>query len=160
MSEPVSPPKSRPLAFAFTVELQLTNKLITPLTTRGVAYGQVTIKKGRFSGPRISGEVIPGGGDFPEVRADGIPAFEAVYFLREKDGTLIRLVNHGLRVAPPEQEAAFAEGRMVEGGSYKLHTFPTFDVEPGKHEWLAHNVFVGLGQRTPDGNRIDYYKVL
>jgi hypothetical protein len=29
----------------------------------------------------------------------------------------------------------------------------------GKHDWLTKNVFVGIGERKPDGNLLRYYKV-
>jgi hypothetical protein len=39
---------------------------------------------GRFEGPGIRGTVIPGGGDFPVVRPDGVEVIDALYRLQDR----------------------------------------------------------------------------
>jgi len=55
---------------------------------------------------------------------------------------------------------AFAGGPAVDFSEYYLRAFPTFEVEAGKHDWLMRYVFVGIGERKPDGNLIRYYALL
>jgi hypothetical protein len=55
---------------------------------------------------------------------------------------------------------AFAGGPAVDPSEYYLRAFPTFEVETGKHDWLMRYVFVGIGERKPDGNLIRYYALL
>ena len=51
---------------------------------------------GRFSGPGISGRVLPGGGDFPVTRPDGGVIIDALYRLQTDDGYQIIIHNKGL----------------------------------------------------------------
>ena len=43
---------------------------------------------------------------------------------------------------------------------YDLRATPTFEVSVGKHDWLTRQVFVSVGERTPDGNLIRYFALL
>jgi hypothetical protein len=147
------------LQFALTVAVDLDAKIVGPATTRGMGFGQVSVRGGSFSGPRVRGRVRPGGWDSPDIHADGVPSFHAVYFLHADDGTLIRLANRGLRVADAQTEALFAAGRHVDAEAYQLIATPVFDVPEGPHAWLSRGVFVGLGRRHPRGNVFDYYRV-
>lgn len=51
-------------------------------------------------------------------------------------------------------------GPVVDFSEYYFRTTPIFDVEQGKHDWLTRYVFIGIGERTEDGNRIRYYALL
>ncbi len=33
----------------------------------------------------------------------------------------------------------------------------TFEAPIGKHDWLTRHVFIGVGERKPDGNYVKYY---
>ena len=55
---------------------------------------------------------------------------------------------------------AFAGGASVPHAEYYLRAFPTFEVSKGKHDWLTRHVFIGIGERLPDGNRLRYYALL
>jgi hypothetical protein len=85
---------------------------------------------GRFEGPGIRGVVVPGGGDFPVVRPDGVTVIDALYRLKTDDGVTIIIHNRGL--AYPA-----AAGRM---DSYRL--VPEFTAPVGKYDWLNRSIFV------------------
>jgi hypothetical protein len=143
------------LVYAFSVALQMdhaTSRIAGEPTTRGVSYGLIAVDGGEFRGPRLSGIVLPGGGDAPEIRADGWVVFDATYVLREDDGTLIRVRNRGLR-----EPSAATPG--ADGAGLYFRTLPRFDVPAGPHDWLGRTLFVGTGRRTARGNQIDYYAI-
>lgn len=148
--------------------MQVTLRLRKPrLEIRDLPAGgnrlAVVIESGSFEGPALRGEVLPGGGEWPHVRPDGVFSFDARYHLREADGTLIYLQNKGYRHASPEvMERLFAlrPGDVVSPSEYYFRCTPTFETAPGRHDWLARHVFVGVGERMEEGNRITYYKVL
>jgi hypothetical protein len=52
---------------------------------------------------------------------------------------------------------AFEGGPAVPHADYYLRAQPTFETSKGKHDWLTRHVFVGVGERKPDGNLIRYY---
>ena len=79
------------------------------------------------------------------------------------DGTIILLQNRGYRHAPPdvmERLWALRPGDHVSPEEYYFRCTPTFEVVPGKHDWLARHVFVGLGERNETGNTIHYFRLL
>lgn len=109
----------------------------------------IGITGGSFKGPRIEGEVIPGGADWQTVRADGVTVIEAIYALKTTDGAVIAVRNLGL-VAPTQ-----------DGGRY-VRTNPTFDAPQGPHDWLNKSIFVGTIGVADSGKavRIGVYRVV
>ena len=102
----------------------------------------IPITGGTFKGPRIEGEVVPGGADWQTVRADGVTVVEAIYALKASDGAVIAVHNLGI-VAP------------IEGGPPYVRTTPTFDAPQGPHDWLNRNVFVGtIAVANPERTRV------
>src|SRR4051794_23777209 len=49
----------------------------------------VPILGGRVAGPRLAGEILPGGADFQLIRPDGVTEIVARYTLRLDDGALV-----------------------------------------------------------------------
>ncbi len=80
---------------------------------------------GWFWGNGISGTVIPGGGDFPVTRPDGVTVIDALYRLQTDDGYQIIIHNKGL---------------AYPNGSYRLA--PVFNVTGDKYAWLRDSTFV------------------
>ncbi len=83
--------------------------------------------------------------------------------LEEDDGTVILLNNKGfLWGRKPDtmeklRDWAFADGAPVPQQEYYLRGNPTFETSIGKHDWLTKHVFIGVGERKPDGNVLRYY---
>ena len=104
-----------------------------PLDLGDVAKGGrriVPITGGDFSGPRVRGEVLPGGADWQVLRGDGVAELEARYTLRTDDGALIYVRNHGLRHGPPEVIAALAAGQPVDPARYYFRGATFFETNP------------------------------
>jgi hypothetical protein len=153
--------------FAFELQLQFTRIQTVGDMPTGAARGAVYVDGGRFEGPRLRGRCVPNsGGDYSLFRPDDVLSFDARYMLEEDDGTLILLHNRGyLWGRQPDTMAKiraqiFSGGPPISADEYYLRANPVFDVPKGKHDWLMKHVFVGLGERLPDGNRIRYFAVL
>lgn len=114
----------------------------------------IPITGGSCAGPRMNGEVLPGGADFQHIRPDGVLELEARYALRLDDGALVNVVNQGIRHAAPEDMARLARGEPVEPGRIYFRTTPRFDTAAPAHEWITRTLFVGLAERHPDHVRI------
>jgi len=175
MTETTSPPfgsarsllHEPKLEFAFEVRLHFTRVQNIPNMPTGAGRGAVYVDSGEFEGPRLRGKAVPNsGGDYALFRPDSVLAFDARYMLQEDDGTLIMLYNRGyLWGHKPDtmqrlRDMAFAGGPAVDSSEYYLRAFPTFEVATGKHDWLMRYVFVGVGERKPDGNLIRYFALL
>lgn len=147
--------------FAFSVRLKLGNVIRISGNTRGEDRYFVDVLEGTFEGPNLKGIVLVGtGGDYPLARPDGTLDFDARYFLREDDGTIIYLQNRGFRWGSPEVMKRLSNHEEVDISEYYMRTAPSFEVAAGPHDWLAKHIFVGIGQKTPEGNVINYYKML
>jgi hypothetical protein len=115
----------------------------------------IPITGGTFEGPKIRGEVVPGGADWPLTRRDGATEIDALYTLKTHDGVIIKIHNVGLVVPQP----------ATDGGKPSLYsrTVPKFEAPAGNYDWLNKAIFVG----TLDGSNaakgfvvITVYRVL
>lgn len=107
----------------------------------------IPILGGHVDGPRLTGAVLPGGADWQLVRTDGTAEVVARYTLQATDGTLISVVNRGLRRPSADVLARLAAGEPADPARYYFRTAPAFTVAPGPHGWLADCVFVATGER-------------
>lgn len=146
------------LEFVFEAEGQLDPMIVIGPTPDGLRRA-VPIRSGRFQGPDIRGEFVPGGCDYQIVRSDGVTVPEATYLLRTDDGVLVQVHNKGLRHGPPEVMARLAAGELVDPASYYFRASPTFSVQPGRYDWLNRSLFVCSGARYPDSIRLWFYRV-
>ena len=117
----------------------------------------IAITGGTVSGPKLKGQVLPGGWDFQlTYSASHCTQLSADYFLKADDGTAIHVFNEGL-VCPGVPRSLFR---------------PRLEAPRGAHEWLTHATFVATLEieppaRTPppgiqapvDAVRIRFYQV-
>ena len=167
MSGPFSTMDNPRLEFAMEVRLSFPKAQMIPNTPAGGSRSAVYVESGTFEGPRLKGKAVPwSGGDYAYFRPDDVAVLDARYMLEEDDGTLILLYNKGFLwgrepgVMQRLRDWAFAGGPQVPHEEYYLRGNPTFECPVGKHDWLTKHVFVGVGERMPDGNRIRYYALV
>lgn len=116
---------------------------------------------GDFEGPKLRGKILPGGGDWPLLRPDGVGLVNARYTFETDDGVFINIYNTGFRHAPPEALAVLdAKQAVVDPDSYYLRTYTQFEAPLGKYDWMAKHVFIGIGERHPEVLFLRYYMVL
>jgi hypothetical protein len=80
--------------------------------------------------------------------------------LQHDDGTIVSVINPGVRRGPPEVMAKLAAGEVVDPTLYYFRASPQFEVQPGPHGWLMENTFVCVGKRWPDAVDLDFYRVM
>ena len=155
------------LEFAMEVRLKFPQVQMIANTPNGGNRSAVYVNEGTFEGPRLKGRAVPGsGGDYAYFRPDDVAVFDARYMLEEEDGTLILINNKGfLWGRHPDtmtrlRDWAFNDGPPVPHEDYYLRCTPTFETPIGKHDWLTKHVFVGIGERKPDGNLVRYYALV
>jgi hypothetical protein len=98
----------------------------------------IPITGGRFEGPGLRGQVVPGGADWCLTRPDGISEIWARYTLRTHDGVLISLINAGTV-------------QVDETGDFRGRTVPQFEVADGPYAWLRDAAFVGTLLTNAEG---------
>jgi len=134
-----------------------------PLDVGNIGKGTrrfVPIAGGEFSGPKLRGEVLGGGGDWQIIRDDGVAELEARYSLRTDDGALIFVRNYGLRHGPPRVIAALASGEAVDHSSYYFRGATFFETGAAQYVWLTKQIVVCVGEREPARVRLKFYQVL
>ena len=140
MSENESFPLEPALEFVFEARV----KVDPPMMLGEVDGAQrriVPIASGVVDGPRLRGEVL------------------ARYVIRADDGTMISVVNRGVRRASPDVIRRLLAGERVEPSLVYFRCAPTFEVGAGPHRWLTENIFVTAGKRAPDSVDIRFYVV-
>ena len=152
------------LEFAFAIRLWFTRVSMVPDIPAGGFRSAVYVDSGEIDGPRMKGRAVPNsGGDYAHFRPDDTAVFDARYLLETDDGVSIYMQNRGfLWGREPATMAklrkwAFEGGKPVPHGEYYLRAQPTFEAPKGKYEWLTRHVFIGVGERKPDGNYVKYY---
>jgi hypothetical protein len=133
-----------------------TLKLTTsPLQAIGAVPGGTRsvfpITGGVFEGPRLRGKVLPGGGDWTLLRADGVLELDLRITLQSDDNALIYMTFTGLRHGPPDVIAAIGRGEDVDPATYYFRTTPRFETATEKYSYLNRLLAVGVGQNRPSG---------
>lgn len=147
---PQPQPQPWPLVARDAPRLELVMQLVVTCATPEKTGGSVQSKDGRreeiwpiiggrFEGKGIRGTVVPGGGDFPVVRPDGVEVIDALYRLKTDDGVTILIHNVGLSYpgAKPGEER------------YRLA--PQFTAPVGKYDWLNRSLFLSTLTEVPKG---------
>ncbi|HTR87825.1 MAG TPA: DUF3237 domain-containing protein [Reyranella sp.] len=147
------------LRFAFAIKAK-----VGPIQDLGpTARGHrriIDILGGEVSGPKLEGEILPGGADWQIVRPDGTIEVTARYTIRGKSGALVYVQNDGLRVASPEVLARMSRGEAMPVGSYHFRTAPRFETAEPALKWLERATFIGVAARAPDRVAIGFHEVL
>jgi hypothetical protein len=119
----------------------------------------IPITGGRFSGPRLSGRILPGGADWQIVRFDDVAEVDARYTLETDDGNLIHVSNRGLRHGPREVMERLTAGLHVSPHQYYFRTTPIFETGAPALAWLNKIIAVASGERHADKVIITVYEV-
>src|SRR5437762_12927397 len=125
-----------------------------PQRLGAVAHGArviAPIAGGTFEGPRLSGKVLPGGGDWTLLRSDGVLELDLRVTLETDDGALIYMTSFGLRHGPPETLAALASGESIDPSKYYFRTTPRFETSAPPYAFLNRLIAISSGDRRPGG---------
>ena len=94
-----------------------------PLGTRRIMY----MRCGSFSGPRLKGQVLPGGGDWVLLRRDGVAELDIRLTLRTEDDELVYVSCDGIFDIAPQVRQRILEGEDVDPSEYYFRTTPVFE---------------------------------
>lgn len=143
---------------AFSIEAQID----VPLSAGESPMGErlhIPITGGRVFGPKLNGRILPGGSDWPVIGPDGHSRIDARYSIQADDGTLIYVINRGLRVSSELVLEKLRAKETVSPDAYYMRGAPVFDAPAGPHRWLCERLFVCSIAPTPPLIRIDVFEV-
>jgi hypothetical protein len=117
-------------------------------------------KGGRVEGPKIKGELLPGGGDWLNVGTDQIGRADIRATIRTDDRALIHYTGLGIIKIPPEGLERLANGERISFEESYVRTTPRFETTDERYSWLSEIVAVSHNELV--ANKIDYriYRVL
>jgi len=119
----------------------------------------IGITGGSFTGPRLSGQVLPGGADWQVIRGDGVACLDARYTLETADGALVYVENRGYRHGPREVIERLARGENVDPALYYMRTTPWFETSDPRYAWLNCIVCVGTGARRAAAVELTFFEI-
>ncbi|MHA8079763.1 DUF3237 domain-containing protein [Aquirufa regiilacus] len=101
----------------------------------------VRVMGGKFWSAELNGTILEGGGDWQNIRPDGVVDIDTRYTLKTDDGALIYLTNQGLR-----------------DGGY-MRTFSRFEANDARYAWLNKRLFVSDGAKVDGVVKHSFYEV-
>ena len=152
--KPVAPS----LTYAFTIALK-PGAPVELGEVEGAKRRFIPILGGAVSGPKLQGEVLPGGGDWQTVTPEGVAKIDARYFLKLTDETIVEVATPGVRVASPDVAKRLAQGEDVDPKLYYYRVTPQLRVKSGAQDWLGKTVFIAKGARKSDHVAFEFYAV-
>lgn len=133
------------LIYEITMDAEVDDLGPTPLGHRRI----VRVTGGSFSGPKLRGTVLPGGGDWLVERRDGTRVLDVRITLKTHDGDLIYAHYPGLFHGSPAVMDRLARDDMVDASEYYFRTAPLFETASPMYDWLNRVLAVGIGRRAP-----------
>jgi hypothetical protein len=112
------------------------------------------VRSGTFTGPRLSGELLPGSSDPLLIGTNGVAAIDARVMLRTDDGAHILMTYTGRVVIPAEVRPLIADPTTrheIDPARYYIRSTPVFETGAPHYLWLNEMVALGYGYLTPDG---------
>ena len=101
----------------------------------------VRVMGGKFWSANLNGSILEGGGDWQNIRPDGVVEIDTRYTLKTDDGALIYLTNLGLR-----------------DGGY-MRTFSRFESNDARYVWLNKRLFVSDGTKVDGVVKHSFYEI-
>jgi hypothetical protein len=135
----------------------------TPVPIGPGPYGQrvfYEVRSGRVHGPRVSGEILTGGGDWALIGDDGFTRLDVRGQCRTDDGASLYLSYRGLL----EQTTAVRHAVASNGetGFDDQYFRISIEVETGdpRYAWLTQSTLIGRGRlRAGPGVEYEVFRV-
>ena len=112
------------------------------------------VRGGEFKGPRLAGKVLPSGGDWMLMGADGVGRLDVRIMLETTDEALIYMQFTGVLEVNDRVTAAASGERESEYGDSYFVTQPRFETGDIRYAWL--NRCVGLAEGRVGRNEVSY----
>ncbi len=147
------------LTKVYSLEATLAAPLELGQTTQG-RRRIVALTGGTFSGPEISGRLLPGASaDWQTILADGTALGDIRYVLQTDRGDLLYVTSRSIRHGSPEVLARLGRGEDVDPGEYTFRTSTRIETAAPDLDWLNKGIFISVAGRQPAGVIYETYLV-
>ena len=103
----------------------------------------------------ITGKVLPGGGDWALIGADGWSRLDVRTLFETSDGATIYAQFPGIIELTDDVQMAFAQGQGTDFGDQYFRVTPILETGDANYGWVNQSLFVGEG-RFIDGFGLHY----
>ncbi len=115
---------------------------------------------GTFTGPELSGELLPGASaDWQIALPDGTALGDIRYTLQTDRGDLLYVQSRSVRHGSADVLARLARGEDVDAGEYTFRTSTQIETAAPDLDWLNKGVFISVGGREAGGVIYETYLV-
>jgi len=112
----------------------------------------VPLTGGTFTGPELSGQLLPGASaDWQIVLPDGTALGDVRYTLQTDGGALRYVQSRGVRHGSAKVLARLSRGDDVDPSEYTFRTSTQIETASSELDWLNKGVFVSVAGRLPGG---------
>ena len=137
--------------------------LAPPVELGDTAQGHrriVPLTGGTFSGPQISGRLLPGASaDWQTILPDGTALGDIRYVLETDRGDLLYVQSRSIRHGNPDVLARLARGDDVDPSEYTFRASTRIETAATDLDWLNKGVFISVAARQPAGVIYETYLV-
>ena len=120
----------------------------------------VALTSGTFSGPEISGRLLPGASaDWQTILPDGTALGDIRYILETDRGDLLYVQSRSIRHGRPEVLARLGRGENVDPNEYMFRTSTEIETAASDLDWLNKGVFISVAGRQAAGVIYETYLV-
>ena len=134
-----------------------------PLELGETAQGHrriVPLTGGTFSGPEMSGKLLPGASaDWQTILPDGTALGDIRYILQTDRGDLLYVQSRSIRHGSPEVLARLGRGEDVDPGEYTFRTSTRIETAAPDLDWLGKGIFISVAGRQASGVIYETYLV-
>jgi hypothetical protein len=118
----------------------------------------VALTGGRFTGPELTGILLPGASaDWQTIRPDGAAVGDIRYTLETDGGARLYVQSRSLRHGPPEVLERLARGEDVSPAEYTFRAAVWIETSAPELDWLNDGIFIAVGGRQAGGVAYDVY---
>lgn len=170
---PLEPHPNDPASTRASV-FNLPNPRLTPVYRLEATLGQaldlgetryghrriVPLTGGTFTGPEISGTLVPGASaDWQTVLPDGTALGDIRYTLQTNGGDLLYVQSRGVRHGRAEVLARLGRGEDVDPSEYTFRAATQIETAAPELDWLNKGVFISVAGRQAAGVIYETYLV-
>ncbi len=120
----------------------------------------VALTGGTFTGPEISGKLVPGvSADWQVLLPDGTALGDIRYTLQTGSGDLLYVQSRSVRHGSAEVLGRLARGEDVDAGEYTFRTATQIETAAPELDWLNKGIFISVAARGATGVIYDTYLV-
>jgi hypothetical protein len=112
----------------------------------------VALTAGTFSGPEMSGRLLPGASaDWQTILPDGTALGDIRYTLETDRGDLVYVRSRSIRHGSPEVLARLGRGEDVDPNEYTFRTSTEIEAAAPDLDWLNKGIFISVATRQAAG---------